>query len=252
MIELANLIESSVESPPFYFHHKLPSSLNEIELKLFMDKVLDQSKYFKIQPQKKYNDFWYPLTVDSTVNPERTHGIGLNSFHIDYMNREYPPDFIIFICVRRDPLNGGSTFLSNISDAINHLNKTEIEILSKPIFRYWKDENTVGLGENMERFSIINDENSLCRFSVKMIKHIDGSDKIIDKKYLHRTPEILSAFKKIEYYLFKNKIEINLKSNEILIFNQKKIFHARQRLGDNQLDLKQINQRRLLQGYFNI
>lgn len=242
-------LKSKLLEPPFYFTDKLPLEYGETEAS---DILYDYINEFanRVQPQKHLDNYWFPLVVDTKTNPERTHGVGLNSFHMDYINREFPPDFITFLCVRPDPMGGGTTYLSNISDAISVLNEREKEILKLPIFKYWKDEGTINLGENLSKFSILpNDNNFICRFSAKMLKHFNGSSDILDEAYLFLTGEIHFAFKKLIDKLFENRIEIHLEKNQFVVFNQKRLLHARQELGENQKKIEISKRRRILQGY---
>lgn len=204
-----------------------------------------------ILPYANKEPFWYPLTVDLKAHPNRTHGISENPFHIDYMNRRYPPEIIAFLGKRPDPLSGGYTALALLKEAALSLSEEEYDIISQPIFHYWKDESTYKLGRHLNTFSIIpeNINTGFIRFSAKMLPHLDGSATVIIKEKTEYTNLIKKALLKMKQHLDHNKKVFLVDRKHLVFFNQRRLAHSRTELGKPQEKVP-VNERRLMfQGY---
>jgi hypothetical protein len=205
------------------------------------------------KPFLLYEDkpFWLPLGVDLNAAPNRTHGVGCNPLHIDLISREKPPEIIVFLGKRSDPLGGGYTELADLKEASKELNKEEIKLLNMPIFTYWKDHNVCNVGKHINYFSIIpNNVNSeFIRYTAKMIPHLDGSNKVIKSDLVHLTDKVKEALKNFEKILSSKKQKLLVEKDHLLIFNQKKFAHARTKLGQEQSSVTDNERRLIFQSY---
>ncbi len=207
-----------------------------------------------ILPYANNEPFWYPLSVNLDARPNRTHGVGENPFHIDYIARQYPPDVIAFLGHRSDPLGGGYTELAPLKEAALSLLEEEYDILSQPFFHYWKDENTYSLGRHLNVFSVIpqNTDTGFIRFSTKMLPHLDGSDTIILREKTGCTNLIKKGLEKMKNNLDLNKKVFLVDRKHLVFFNQRRLAHSRTKLGEAQ-GIVPIHERRLmLQGYMRM
>jgi hypothetical protein len=204
-----------------------------------------------ILPYDNKEPFWYPLTVDLNARPNRTHGVGENPFHIDYMNRQYPPEIIAFLGKRPDPLGGGYTELAPLKEAILSLSKQEYNFLSKPIFTYWKDEKTYKVGRHLNTFSIIPEDidTGFIRFSTKMLPHLDGSNTVILKEQVRFTELIKQSLVNIKSRLDRNKVVFLVESKHLVFFNQRRLAHSRTELGKPQEKIPADKRRLMFQAY---
>lgn len=196
--------------------------------------------------------FWSELSVFLDAAPQRTHGVGCNPAHVDMLAKQSPPDLIAFLCIRPDPLGGGETELCDLFRAAARLSNLERSILEQPIFRYWADMNTYGVGEDLERFSIIPEtQRGFIRYTEKMVPHFaDGKDVLVAEA-LERRHEIGAAFESYSNCVQAEKRSHMLQSSDLLVFDQRRFSHARAALGEGQGDIPMEQRRLLLQGYGN-
>lgn len=201
----------------------------------------------------KNKPFWLPLGVDLNADHNRTHGVGYNPLHIDLVNRERPPEMITFLGKRTDPLGGGYTELANLNETAQELGKEELQLLSMPIFKYWKDYNVCNVGKHINYYPIIpNDKNlGFIRYTTKMIPHLDGSDKVIKSDMVHLTKKIRKALENFEAILKSKRKTFLVEKDNLLIFNQRFFAHSRTKLGQEQSSVAADERRLIFQGYIH-
>ena len=141
----------------------------------------------------KRHGLWKEIGVDLKKDPNRSSGIGYNSFHIDFVNTTSPPFYSILFCVKEDPSGGGQTIISNFHKAIKELSLFEIELLKDEIFEEGSFFDLCNVGTELKPFPVI--QNSL------------GNEIII------RFTSRMNSKNKFDHLI--NKIE------ELLIKNQK-------------------------------
>ncbi|WP_186131932.1 TauD/TfdA family dioxygenase [Burkholderia gladioli] len=190
---------------------------------------------------------WNPLEVRLNAARERTHGVGENPLHVDYLAHACPPRLIAFLCLRNDPKGGGATQLSSFKQAMREVTDREKALLLEKKFWYWSDPTGSAFGESLPMFSIISGEigAGVVRFSSKMFE-IDGNIKqeIVSKNESSRNL-LASALKSLRLSLQKHRIDILLSRGDLILFDQRIFAHGRSALGPGQCDLP-IEQRRLL------
>lgn len=97
--------------------------------------------------------FWKPITVDLARGPRVSGGSGLNSLHIDFINAEFPPDFVVFYCVRPDPHGGGASLTAEISGI--EISGTARESLRQPVFSHGRVWELDHVGKDVNPFPVV-------------------------------------------------------------------------------------------------
>ncbi|MCK0473044.1 TauD/TfdA family dioxygenase [Halalkalibacter sp. APA_J-10(15)] len=202
---------------------------------------------------KENNPIWFNLKVKTDVNPIRTHGVGKNPLHMDFLTFESYPKVISFLSVRRDPLMGGGSLLCDMKKVFSKLNKRENALLKSKLFKYWIDKDIVNLGKALENFSIIEnkDGNEVYRYTEKMLPHLEDGRDVLNEEGLIHKEELINIFNKIKKISEKYTLEILLEPYQTLIFNQQRIAHGRSPLGENQNNLNEDQMRLIVQTYLN-
>jgi len=181
---------------------------------------------------------WFDLEVSLSVPEERTHGVGENPLHIDYVNRSHPPEYIGFLGVRSDPHGGGATILAPLRLAADLLDERYQEILKLPIFTYWTDAEATNVGDSIPKFSVIPDgKGSLdpwVRFTAKMLPHLRQDSPVLVRE--NEIPEDLVLESLLEYYrrLTEHRLVHRLSAGQFLIFSQQSHAHGRLAMGYGQ------------------
>ncbi|WP_146074122.1 TauD/TfdA family dioxygenase, partial [Vibrio hyugaensis] len=141
--------------------------------------VRDNYKIFR--PKESGESNWFVLKVDSKVAKDKTHGTGVNPYHIDYHNHLNPPRFIIFVCQRPDPSGGGVSHISSIDNALSFLNEIELTYLKETNITYpCFDLEEDNLGGLLKSYKIIGSNDQLVRYTEKLNPHIESKNGPLD------------------------------------------------------------------------
>lgn len=118
-------------------------------------RVLEDLMGERAEPIKVFRrfPFWKPIGVDLSRDPRVSGGTGLNSLHFDFVNAQHPPDFVVFYCVRPDPLGGGASLTAEI-DGIK-ISGTARESLRQPVFSHGRVFELDGIGEDANPFPVV-------------------------------------------------------------------------------------------------
>lgn len=192
---------------------------------------------------------WSFLRVDTQAQANRTHGVGENPLHIDYVQRSAPPALIILLGLRQDPHGGGQSIIAPFKPARAALSEAERQLLSQSHFKYWNDQGAQDVGEALERFAIL--DQPWTRFTAKMLPHLDGSATVLDERAVPQTAALLSALNHLHQSLIEHSIRLTLKPGQMLIFDQRYFAHGRGELGPGQASIPQEQRRLLGQCYLN-
>lgn len=194
---------------------------------------------------------WFELKVKLNADPGRTHGIGENQLHVDLLTFKKPPKIISFHCIRKDPLGGGQTLLTDMYKVIEGIDKTDIDILSKDFYKYWIDEGINVLGDKLEKFPIIDidDEEYILRFTSKMYPHLQKDNVVLTAEGEKEKHKVIKAFRNLQELSEKNKTRILLEPGQFLFFNQLRFTHGRSVLGSGQENLLGNKTRLISQSY---
>lgn len=193
---------------------------------------------------------WSSLTVNLDAAPNRTHGVGANPLHIDYVQRSNPPDLIMLLGVREDPLGGGASVLARFEAACDGLSLQDQELLASPVLRYWNDQGAQEVGEPLERFALL--DGAWTRFTSKMLPHLDGSATVFAQDALAQQPRIRDALLRFDELLQAHSYRARLRPGQLLIFSQRHFAHGREALGFDQASLPPHSRRLLRQAYIRL
>lgn len=189
---------------------------------------------------------YYTLEVRLDADPQRTHGVGANLLHIDYVAHRSPPRMIGLLCLRSDPRGGGATVLAPFNQAVAGLTDDQVAALEEPVFRYFSDPTGGPFGPPVERFSILSDASGFIRFTAKMLAtrpplaH-EGIDPI--------QPRHLAALAALADRLAATATVTTLRRGEAVFFDQRAWVHGRQALGPDQQTVPAGQRRVLIQSY---
>lgn len=187
---------------------------------------------------------WSDLSVKLDADPGRTHGVGRNEFHVDLVDRSRTPDYIVLYCERPDPQGGGASTLADLWEAVDTLSQEHRDALEVDAYSYFADSNVNGVGEHLERFSIVPRDRSLpVRFTRKMEPHLRRSELVDTAMVDGRTAA--EAFSALGGALDKVSASHRLTAGQMLVFRQTRLAHSREPLGPNQHEVP-VEERRLL------
>lgn len=201
--------------------------------------------------------YWEELTVKLDVRAQGMHGQGANTYHMDLMTNENPPNIIAFLGVRADPLGGGWTELSNVYTAIDQLESSERSLLRRPIYRYWLDNPPPAhVGKPMSRFAIDDQTYHCVRFTAKAIHHYvaesENLEHVLMPEAFDLVDDIHAVMSKLFDILQSQTTRFLVDRNHLALFNQRILLHARTPLGNGQENVAVDDRRLLLQGYANL
>jgi len=168
---------------------------------------------------------WQNLGVNFSTADHKFGGTGYQPSHIDGVNVEMPPDFLVLSCVRPDPLGGGKSTLSYLQDIPKNLSSEDKRLLSQEIFSEGEFYDLAHVGQEKKPFRVIEEtEFGLLRvrFSGKILYELSGT-------YEHH-----SLFSRALKELDSRMIEIMMQPGEALIVNQLLLAHGRTPLGEHQ------------------
>lgn len=195
-----------------------------------------------------HDGVWSDLSVDLAADPQRTHGVGENPFHMDMVDRAFSPRYIALYCQRSDPREGGGSMLSDVRAALGRLPAPELDTLAKSAFSYWADQGVFGVGEHLERFPIVPPEpDGFVRFTSKMLPHLEQGE-LYDPTVVNPS-DVVSAFKSLTSEVKAGAFSHRLGEGEMLVFDQFRFAHARMPLGDGQEEVPEDARRLLRQTY---
>jgi hypothetical protein len=177
---------------------------------------------------------WLDVPVKLEVESYRFGGTGYNPFHIDVVNAFTPPDIVVLLSERVDPLNGGTSLVANLRKALADLSIEEIQLLKEPIFGDGKLSNMSHVGNDCNPFAVLSE--GWIRYSAKMLFNMPESPH---KKALERMEKALIA----------NQEQILLAPGQAILMNQRIVAHGRFPLGASQETVDPAKRRLLHQLY---
>ena len=190
---------------------------------------------------------WSPLQVRPEAHPERTHGVGPNPLHIDYIDRSRPPRLIFLLCQRRDPYGGGQTVLAPFAPSVAALRPAQRELLSQPLCRYWTDQDARQVGRSLPCFPVL--DGPWTRFSAKMIPHVQDDDAVLTPEGRALHAPLRAALQALYEALRARQRVWWLAPADLVVFDQRAWAHGRLALGPGQADLPAEQRRLLWQAY---
>ncbi|MFB7176892.1 TauD/TfdA family dioxygenase [Streptomyces sp. NPDC056257] len=181
---------------------------------------------------------WKQIGVKIDKDPGKSSGIGYNAFHMDVVNGTLPPDYTTLLCVRRDPLGGGPSILSDAHAAVSRLSEDARALLAEKAYHYGTFFDLHGVGEEYTLFPILDGSapgEGFVRFTAKML----------ERSRLGR--EHADAAGKLAEELVRGQVTFMLEPGDYLIVNQRRFLHGREALHSGQATIPVADRRLLLQ-----
>ncbi|MFF4712227.1 TauD/TfdA family dioxygenase [Streptomyces eurythermus] len=181
---------------------------------------------------------WKDIGVKVDKDPGKSSGVGYNAFHMDLVNATLPPDYTTLLCVRPDPLGGGSSILSDAHAAVARLSEQSRVLLAESAYHYGTFFDLFGVGEEYKPFPILDGsdaENGFVRFTAKMLERSG-----LGQAHAEAARELAGE-------LVRGQVSFMLRSGDYLIVNQRRFLHGREALGSGQETVPVADRRLLLQ-----
>ncbi|WP_405970460.1 TauD/TfdA family dioxygenase [Streptomyces sp. NBC_00988] len=179
---------------------------------------------------------WKDIGFKVDKDPGKSSGIGYNAFHMDLVNGTRPPDYTTLLCVRLDPLGGGTSILSDAHAAVARLSEDNRALLAESAYHYGTFFDLHGVGEEYKPFPILDGSDlgaGFVRFTAKMLERSELSQAHAD------------AARELAEELVRGQVSFMLQPGDYLIVNQRRFLHGRKALHSGQ-DTVPVADRRLL------
>ena len=181
---------------------------------------------------------WKDIGVKVDKDPGKSSGIGYNAFHMDLVNGTQPPDYTTLLCVRPDPLGGGTSILSDAHAAVMRLSEGSRALLTELAYHYGTFFDLHGVGEEYKPFPILDGsdpDEGFVRFTAKMLARSELS------------PPHAEAARELADELVRGQVSFMLQPGDYLIVNQRRVLHGREALHSGQETIPVSDRRLLLQ-----
>ncbi|MFF8998017.1 TauD/TfdA family dioxygenase [Streptomyces achromogenes] len=181
---------------------------------------------------------WKDIGVKVDKDPGKSSGVGYNAFHMDLVNATLPPDYTTLLCVRPDPLGGGSSILSDPHAAVARLSDRSRALLAESAYHYGTFFDLFGVGEEYKPFPILDGSDAgegFVRYTAKML----------ERSKLGRAHA--EAARELAGELVRGQVSFMLQSGDYLIVNQRRFLHGREALRSGQETVPVADRRLLLQ-----
>ncbi|MFE4670695.1 TauD/TfdA family dioxygenase [Streptomyces sp. NPDC056716] len=181
---------------------------------------------------------WKDIGVKVDKDPGKSSGIGYNAFHMDMVNGTLPPDCTTLLCVRPDPLGGGTSILSDAHAAVGRLSSDSRALLAESAYHYGTFFDLFGVGEEYKQFPILDGSDpgeGFVRFTAKMLERSE-----LGQAHAGAARELAGE-------LFRGQVSFMLQPGDYLIVNQRRFLHGREALHRGQESVPIADRRLLLQ-----
>ncbi len=179
------------------------------------------------------------LGTDLKKDKHKSSGIGHNPFHVDAVNTENPPHFVVFTGIRKDPAGGAFSNVSSIQQAVSGLSGRERELLQQPLFSYGEYYDVHNVGKELKPFPAL----------------ILGDDGLWQLRYTEKgmaegaNEETLHALENLGQLLEDGKERLQIKAGDIVLLNQRLVVHGKEEHGPGQENIPE-GERRLITQVF--
>jgi len=197
-----------------------------------LEPVATQIKIFTRQ------SLWRTIGVNLEKEVDRSEGTGESPLHMDFVNAEKPPDYVVLLCLRDDPLGGGASTLSSVAEAASDLSIAERRILEQSIFIDGKIIDLDNIGADINPFAVLSPDSPYAyRYTSQLLKQQLPLD-------------VNAALRRLQTELERRKLTFRLSPGQALIIDQHRYVHGKLPLGDRQLTIPPDSRRMLLHGFF--
>lgn len=157
---------------------------------------------------------WKPIILDESRPLGRSGGYGFNSLHVDCVNMESPPDFVVFRCVRPDLPGFGASLVCPTTPALQQLSAQSRAVLSTLRVSEGKSEALNHVGHALSKFSVV-DRNWGLRYTGRLLE----ADLFVGDER--------SALLELDRLVNVLSVRIELAEHDILIIDQRTVLHGR-------------------------
>ena len=181
---------------------------------------------------------WRTVGVNTEKQADRSEGIGESPLHMDFVNAEFPPDYVVLLCVRTDPTGGGQSTLASMTDALQYMSQEEREQLKARQFMDGKVEGLENVGKDINPFPILSVAGDYkFRYTAQLLKGAYSESTLAAVRHFHAELE-------------SRRISFLIHSGHALIIDQRRYVHGKLALGGAQETLLPDQRRKLLHGFF--
>ena len=192
----------------------------------------DQIKVFLDLP------LWRDVTVDLNRPPERSEGVGRSPLHMDFVNAEFPPDFVCLLCIRSDPLGGGDSTYAPVDWAVGMVSNADRKVLQRAVFEDGKVNRLENVGGDVNPFAVLSFGS---RFEVRFTEQLLSGPLSLEEVAALRTfSDILNAHTQTS----------KLHPGHAILFDQRRWVHGKTPLGAGQEQLAPTDRRLLKHAFF--
>ncbi|MFF0478412.1 TauD/TfdA family dioxygenase [Streptomyces sp. NPDC004284] len=173
-----------------------------------------------------------------TRTPASPAASGRTLFHMDLVNTTLPPDHTTLLCVRPDPLGGGTSILSDARAAVARPPKNSRALLAEMAYHYGTFFDLYGVGKEYKPFPILDGSDpgeGFVRFTGKMLKRSQLGQAYAD------------AARELAAELVRGQVSFMLEPGDHLTVNQHRFLHGREALHSGQETVPVADRRLLLQ-----
>ena len=178
---------------------------------------------------------WKPIVTKPEIEPWRAGGVGYIPLHMDFVNCEFPPEYVGLFCLIEDSEGGGNSIVASMTEAVQRLSDHDKEVLSQRTFVDGKVVNLRHVGCDVNPFAILSSDGKWpVRFTAKMIPRIEDP---IQKR----------AAEALDKNLRQCETTFPLCRFELLLVDQRQVVHGRAPLAGDQANIPAPNRRLLRQ-----
>jgi alpha-ketoglutarate-dependent taurine dioxygenase len=182
---------------------------------------------------------WRPIGVDPDREPARSEGIGESPLHMDFVNAQNPPEFVLLYCQRDDPMGGGSTLVASTT-ALDQLPTATRDRLGQSIFSDGRVVNLHNIGMDINPFAVAPSEGQWrLRYTGQLLR-------------TELPDHALSALRELEAALRSQLSTLRLEAGEAILLDQRRVLHGRAPLGNGQDGLHPSRRRQLWQRFARV
>lgn len=180
---------------------------------------------------------WRVLDVNLRRPRDRSRGEGKQPLHMDFVNAEWPPDFVCLLCVREDPLGGGHSLVANFVGVANEVSDEALHVLRNTTFVDGKVVNLSNVGVDVNPFHVFPDSGNVpFRYTTRL-------SCTSNPRY------ISNALDELDFALRRRTKKFQLRSGQLLVIDQTKALHGREAVGKGQASIPPTHRRLVLHSF---
>jgi hypothetical protein len=138
---------------------------------------------------------------------------------MDFVNAEYPPEYVVLLCLEPDPHDGGFSIVCNVEGIANQLTSSSRNILESYKFDEGKVVDLANIGVH-RLFTVISEENRFpLRYTEKLLQQVCPT-------------EVKVALAELNQLVTSMAVKFQLKKYHMLVIDQRRVLHGREPLAE--------------------